>query len=494
MSDDREFDRMLEEEVSGMPPPDEAVREVTPWRRAMGRVVRGIGLTTVTLNFWYLDYLLPAAGAAQLVLGLRALRRENRWLAACWGLSLGNLALFFLDCVWDATILPDLPDALGWTAVLTRLALSFCLWRGIRAVRRAAGQPPKAGAAGALLLFQAAGYALAILAGGEIRLGGLLLVLPVLAVYACILRCLARLPALLDGAGYVVRAAPARLSDRTVCALWTAALAAGVLLAGTLLCRYPMEWALVEAGEQAGLEEIRASLLALGMPEQVLDDLAPGDLAGLEGALSVTVQVSEKPFRDGRLEERTDPDGVIRYQTVYDEKELRLSDIAVELPGGRWQIIHHFLWQADPGLRTTECIKLWPITEERLGGWRSEGVFTGRLLYDWEGRTYAGDYYSIETEHYTSDTVFWGETQSSDLFAVFSLPREGDRCRGYLTYGAELVDEGWLLSSWSNYTHQVKWLNYPAMTAQAFDMSGIWGGFGAFDTAQSAIQFYPGRD
>ena len=54
-----------------------------------------------------------------------------------------------------------------------------------------------------------------------------------------------------------------------------------------------------------------------------------------------------------------------------------------------------------------------------------------------------------------------------------------------------MVEEGWLLSSWSNYTHQVSWLNYPAMTAQEYDMSGMLNGFGAFETSQSAIQFRP---
>ena len=80
------------------------------------------------------------------------------------------------------------------------------------------------------------------------------------------------------------------------------------------------------------------------------------------------------------------------------------------------------------------------------------------------------------------------------ITAVFSLPRRGERCRGYLTYGVETVEEGWLLDSWSNYTHQVKWLNYPAMTAQEYDRSGIWNGFGAFHTAQTAIQFYPASE
>ena len=72
------------------------------------------------------------------------------------------------------------------------------------------------------------------------------------------------------------------------------------------------------------------------MPEQVADDLAPQDLAQMEGALSVTTQVSQHPFHEGRPEyymvgtER-------RYNTVYDVKELRMSNIAVELPGTMWE-------------------------------------------------------------------------------------------------------------------------------------------------------------
>ena len=491
MGDDREFDRMLEEELTALPPTDETARAVTPWRRAMGRVVWGTGLTTLTLDFWYLNYLLPAAGAVLLFLGFRALRRENRWFAACWGLSLFSLAFFFAQRVLDAAVWGRMPLSLAAVAAALGLARTFCLWRGVRAVRRAAGQEDRAGPAAALLAFQAALTALGLLAGGNLQLQGLLFLVPLVGLYLGIMRSLARLPALLDGAGYVVRAAPARLSDWTVWIAWAALLAAGVLAAGAFFCRYPMEWTPVEAGEQAELTEIRDSLLALGMPEQVAADLAPEDLAGLEGALRVVAKVSEEPLNDGRSV-RTVSGNLVRYHTVYDVKELRLSDVAVELPGGRWRVIHHFLWQTEPKLRTTECIRLWPASRDGFDGWRREGGFTGRLLFDWQGATYEGDYCRISTQPYTTSSPFWGESQSTDPVALFSLPWRGERCRGYLTYGVETVEEGWLLDSWINYTHQTGWLNYPAVTAWEYDRSGLRGG--AFGTVRSAIQFYPAEE
>ena len=250
-----------------------------------------------------------------------------------------------------------------------------------------------------------------------------------LGIYLCVLRSLAGLPALLDKAGYVVQAAPIRVADWGLGVAWAALLAAGVLTAGALFCRYPMEWAPVTVERCVDLETLRADLLALGMPEQVLDDLAAEDLTLLEDAVRVTVQVSEEPFNRGR-EVRSVSGSVTHTRTVYDVKELYLSHVAVEMPGGRWRIIHHFFWQEDPGLRTTECIKLWPAANEgNRQAWRLDGAVTGRLLFDWQGATYAGDYYQIGEERYTTTSRFWGESDEAGLFALFSLPRRGEDCR-----------------------------------------------------------------
>lgn len=490
MADNREFDRFIEEELAELPLPDLEAEEITPWRRSMGQILWGIGLTTLTLNFWYLNYLLPAVGVVLLWLGFRTLRRENGWFAVCWVLAMLEAAEFILLRARDATLWAGTPVPFGAALLVLGLVQSFCLWQGIRGVRRKAGQPDRAGAAAALIVFRTLLGALGLLGGGTIQVQGWAYLVFFLGVYICVMRSLSKLPALLDGAGYEVKAAPVRMSDRGVWLAYTVALAACLVLAGLLFSRYPMEWTPRARGEQAGLEQVRENLLELGMPVQVAEDLAPADLAALEGALSVTTQVSEIPFNEGR-EVRSTYGNHTQIRTVYDVKELRLDDIAVELPEGRWRIIHHFLWQEDPGLRTTEAIKLW--STDRLDGWRMDGEITGRLLYDWAGTTYTGDYYRISTETYVSDSIFFGRSQNTDPFALFSLPRRGDACRGYLTYGVETVEEGWILDSWNNYTHQVKWLNYPAMTAQEYDMSGTWNGFGAFHTSQTAIQFNPWR-
>ena len=60
MSQWDDFDCTLATSLSQLPPPDEGMDAVTPWRRAMNQIVSGLCLTCFTLNFLGLQYLLPA--------------------------------------------------------------------------------------------------------------------------------------------------------------------------------------------------------------------------------------------------------------------------------------------------------------------------------------------------------------------------------------------------------------------------------------------------
>lgn len=63
--------------------PDKVAAAVTPWKRAMGRVLAGTALTALGTNLWGLNYLLPGIGLVLMLLGFRLLRREE--IKACRG-------------------------------------------------------------------------------------------------------------------------------------------------------------------------------------------------------------------------------------------------------------------------------------------------------------------------------------------------------------------------------------------------------------------------
>ena len=494
---DADFEAMLARSVPDVPP-EEIVAEVTPWRRAMNRILFGMALCAITLNFLCLNYILPAVGTVLLLLGFRTLRRENRWLGGCFAVTVIRAVYFFATLVLNTTILqsavftPAVTTALTAVNAVLLLALYFCFWRGLLAVQKNAGLPAQTGGALALIVW----YAL-ICVLAAVQYGGWVVPIAMLIGYGFILRSLCRLSGALDEAGYAIAPGPVRVTDRCLVLVIAAVLGIGCTLGYLFGGSYPMDWQPVDASTQAQTETIRQQLLGLGFPEDVLNDLAPEDIAACDGALRIVTEAEDCPVNDGRnvLWEAYNEKNERYYvqDTVYDVKELRLTGVAVQLPGEQetWMVFHHFLWTADPGFCGTEAIQIRPAYRSIPEGWAAAGDATGRVLYDRGGQTFAAPYASLGARTFTANTVLWGEQTNTDLFAAFSLPRHGEHCRGYVAYSTAGAQSGYLLSSWCNYTHQQSLLQYPAVTAKEKRMTSAFGNTGAFYTVQHALQFFP---
>lgn len=490
---DDAFEALLAQSVDELPP-EEIVADVTPWRRAMERVLFGLALCMVTLNFWCLNYLLPAIGTVLLLLGFRALRRENPWLHGCFVCAVLRAACVFPPLILNTTILPGdaFRSAAAVVSAALMLALLLCFWQGLRAVQRKAGLPAQGGGAGALLVWYVLMCVLA-----AVHYTGLLVPIAMLVGYVCILRSLFRLSRALDEAGYAIAPQPVRVTDRCIALVLAAALGIGCTLGYLFGGSYRMDWQPADASEQTQTAAIRQQLLDLGFPEAVLNDLTPEDIAACDGALRVVAVTEDHPFNDGRTVSYKESDGeggvVSVLDTVYDVRELRLTSVGVQLPGAQetWRVYHHFLWTTDPGFCGTEVLQIWPADENMQDGWRFAGDVTGRVLYDRGGQTFAAPYASLGARTFTANTVLWGEQTNTDLFAAFSLPRHGEHCRGYVAYSTTEARDGYILSSGVYYTHQQSWLQYPVVTAMEKRLTTTWGDSGVFRTVQDALQFFP---
>ena len=490
---DDAFEALLAQSVDELPP-EEIVADVTPWRRAMERVLFGLALCMVTLNFWCLNYLLPAIGTVLLLLGFRALRRENPWLRGCFVCAVLRTACVFPSLILNTTILPGdaCRSAAAAVSAALMLTLLLCFWQGLRAVRRKTGLPAQGGGAGALLAWYVLMCVLA-----AVHYTGLLVPIAMLVGYVCILRSLSRLSRALDEAGYAITPQPVRVTDRCIALVLAAALGIGCTLGYLFGGSYRMDWQPADTSEQTQTAAIRQQLLDLGFPEAVLNDLTPEDIAACDGALRVVVETEDYPVNDGRnvLWEAYNEKHERYYvqDTVYDVKELRLTGVAVQLPGERetWMVFHHFLWTADPGFYGTEAIQIRPAYRSIPEGWSAAGDVTGRVLYDRDGQTFAAPYASLGAQTFTANTVLWGEQTNTDLFAAFSLPRHAEHARGYVAYSTTEALNGYIFSSGEYYVHQQTWLQYPAVTAMEKCLTAAWGDTGAFRTVQDALQFYP---
>ena len=500
MSDDLRFDQLLREDASVLPP---AMAEVNPWREAMWLVLWGMGLTTITFNFLYLDMILPALGGILLVLGFRTLRQENRALQWCWRLSIAIASV--RSASFALAALPvDVKNVPAYAVMAMTFALYCCLWRGMVGVSRAAGaEKPAAPAAGALVIFYAVICVLAFL-----ELSGWLAVLPVLIAYIVILRNLVKLARSLADTGYAIHAAPVRLPSTAVLWGYLGLTLAAVLLAMFLGQRYPMNWQVRDDAPQD--ETIRAELLDLGFPEQVLDDLTAEEAAHMSGAVKVYAETEPLYERDIYREVTTSvwnndppprweyssaekqPDGSYRYTyRVYDVYENAVTHVVVlvEEAGRQRAVVLHYAAIDRPfGDCLAEGMEIWPVWQGNEESWSPGGWYSGRLLCEKDGQSYAADFYSVESGSYETTNIF-GTTQNTGMIAEWSRMDHSGNVRAYLLYDAEmLTPELPSLYSWCNYVRQTKPV-YPFR--DALTLWHEWNTNGCYEKWQTSIQIWP---
>ena len=445
MSDreNRAFDELIEQALSEAPP-EEVVRDVTPWRHTMSQVLWGLGLTGITVQFLGLNYILPAIGCL-LLCGFRTLRRENGYFRACFVIAALQTAVTYAVLCINTTVyaysdtIQAVYSALTVPNIVLQMAQPLLLWAGIRAVQARAGLEKHAGSAMALFAWRAL-IVWGALAGAS-NLGWIAGIF-MLVMYGLIIYSLARLSSELDEAGYAVRAAASRVSNRTVVMAILAVCAVLAVCGYAFLNKYPMDWEPAEDGRGPGVEDVVGQLTELGFPADVLADMSDSDILACEGAQEVIVQ------RDGGV----------------DWNNLYVCHVLVRLPDDDWQLVQHFAWRESPGFYGTEAIQLWPAWHLDAG-WAQESGVTGQVLYDRDGETYVSDYHSV-SEEYHNGLV--------GVYLSFAFPNSGENQRGYITYRTKNVDERWLFDSWFNYARKESLLIYPNMEVIYGLRNGLW--------------------
>lgn len=468
--DDAQLEAALTADL-GADVPDDVVTRVNPWGFALREVLLGMALCTFTLNVWCLNYILPFLGMVLTMLGFRTLRRGNRWLGRCFALAAARLTIKSLTLVVDATILFE--TALPWwskyvliaTDQLILFTLLYCLWHGLRDAQREAGLPPDAQGIEVLAIW----YVL-LLVLVALPLDGWIVFIVLTVLYILTLRSLFRLSDELAEAGYLLQATPVRISDRTLALLLSAAVLVACALGALFESRYAMDWQEVSAKEHTQVQEERAKLIALGFPEEVLGDLTAEDIARCGDAVQVIADTTYSYL-----------DGAKLYITGVG---VRLDDDAE-----RWVIIRHFRWADDATFCGTETLRIRSDKELMPLERCLEYGPSGRVLYDKDGHTYASGYEHLALTTY-SYTDFFGEKQTQcDILGAFSLPRQGESCRGYVAYSvSRLQGEYRAISSWLEYGHQVSLLQYPMQTAYARQRAGTLHSSRAFATMQDFFE------
>lgn len=449
------------------------------WKQTYEKILVGMCLFGITLNFLFLNQILPFLGTLLLFTGFRKLRLENCWLKAGYAGAALKAVITIVTIVLGSVLKREkIYASYAWEGIafcggILPVVLMICFFLGMCEELEKREEKIK----NEVLLHIIIWYAVVtVLAIQEYE--GWILGLVIVAAYIGILVELKHIAENLEQAGYVLEEHPVRISDSR-CAAGAAILTAACLFIGyTCFGAYHMEWKTANETQDPACEETKAHLLSLGFPKEILKDLKEEDILACKNARQVLLNQSDDLLRDGN-------------------ERLQLDGVAVELEQeGQWKVIHHFLWNGNPGFRGTEAVQINPAYQELNGGWTAQGELTGQVLYDKDGTSYTAEYASLQNEAYDTNQnfPFYGSQQNASIFAEFSMPHRGENCRGYVAYKIKAKESGWWIDSWFNYTHQKTILQYPVISAAQNRKQGGWLNERVFSTVQDALQVLPERE
>ncbi|MFQ6841208.1 MAG: hypothetical protein ACLRSJ_04920 [Agathobaculum sp.] len=420
------LDEMIEQGLGEIVPGEGVVEEVNPWREPIGRIAAGMALTGITLNFLYLQYLLPTLGAALQYLGFRTLRRSGPAFRIAWGLSL-------VELVWHAVwlMLSASPwrlegvtaYTLGLAGMAVQIARLLLLRAGLRDVCRRAEVEPKGDPLRAAVIWQ---VLIAVLAFSPLAQSWLAAI-PMIIAFVLIIQSLERVGGSLGGAGYCFVDAPVRVSSGVMKWGYLLGCFALVLLTSAVVNHPRLDAQPVPAQGEA---ETRQALAELGLPEEVLADLSDEHVRALEGALRVDVQQEMMSFYSSTTTETQKADA--------DANRLCSYIIYIELPDSRMAVLNYFDWQQGGAYWGDAVMLGWQDTYEYL-----TGQIGGALLYEKNGQAYTAPIPRLNNGVVTTTDWFSGIQSYPRITGTVSYPFGAQNQRGYVLYILQLRDLGY---------------------------------------------------
>ncbi len=450
---------------------ESVVKDVTPWTEAIKKIFIGMILRNIKLEFLMLDEILPSIGIVLLIMGLSSLKKENKWFNACYVLSLAELVFHIISLGIKATIYNNtVMNSAPWTIfsffiVAIMFASLFCLWKAICQVQKKAGLQPHCKALIVLMFWSALIVFLSFYKTVS-WLTGLVLLISYIAIVVCFVKTTKEI----GMAGYVITPAPVNRTRALLPVLLSLFMLATPVFAYSLYGEYNMNWTeITEKKDTSEIKDIQEKLLDLGFPQDVLKDLSDNDVLACKDAVQIIAETGERT-NEGLFNSN--------------DAKLMLSNVAVELSDGNWEIIQHFRWEGNRVFYGTELLSLWPAYYKDYSARNSD--FRGNLLCEINGKSFEADYVALTEETYVSNSVFFGRQEESKIFGEFSLPINGKNCRGYIAYGIDIYNSGRILNIVTDYRYP-NYPCFPVLTAKEYGKSGAWESNPPFNLRQKQL-------
>ncbi len=458
--------------------PINVAENVTPWKKAMQNLLVGFGISAASISYFPLDFILSAVGSVLLFFGFRSLRKENRSFAFGYGISILFLIYTFAIYVFEAcAVFGEFSETtaaaiIKYCFIFLRLAELIAIVKGVGSVQKKAGLEGKN--KGWKLVFW---YGLMCLFA-LFNYTGIFVYVLIIAYIVMIVR-LYKFSSALDDAGFTICPAKVRIGNKTFSIAVSVLLIISIIAANVFFGSYPMNFNIRTDENVKSVASVKTKLASLGFPKDVLDDLSNEEILDCKNAKEVHFEKSSEPISDGltfKNGKEIKSVDAIEFTTVVILVSGNTIDRETYKPNKddgyeqqEWKIIHYFRLLPTKKSSKTECIEIMPAYIY-YNTWRKAKDAAGKLFFEKDGKSYVGNYYSIGKGFKRQDAFsnLFGETQSENIYADFSVPKDSENFRGYLSYSVWGNIGELMIDSYVTFYSCYSFPTYPATTAKEY--------------------------
>lgn len=442
----------LAEELQGR-----EVEPTNPWRDPISLVAWGFLMTSFTLNFLLLQYILPTIGVALLYLGFRTIRKGNRWFYVAWILSGMKLFWQLVQLLLYATPIHTLDNnnmVLGTITVIWQLILLLVFRRATRTMLFKEGVEPDRDPSLGLIVWT---ILITICAFSSLANSWIVFV-PFIIFYLAMIHSLYKIGDDMSAVSHAFVEAPVRVDAKV--GAWGYLLTCFVLV---MLCNFFANHTPPVASEQAAITDsiTRSKLLGLGFPKDIMSDISDDDIALLSDAIHV--QYTSEVMNYGQRADGSQKNKTANSADLPGDN-LQTTTIYIERPDNFLYVIISFIWK--------EGNAYW---QDGFTVWGEDDfeVLDGVLLFHKNGTDYMTPIPRLKYEAVTTKGLF-SSTASRQLSGAVSYPFHADNQRGYLFYRILLSPERYYGGNCFNYMHNTSPFHFPYKKTENRIQSGIF--------------------
>jgi len=421
-------------------------KDNNPWLAPINFITLGLFFTLLSIDFLYLQYILPPIGALFLYLGFRTLRKCNVGFRIAWMIVTVQLFFQLVQLVTMAspvyTVYQNISNS-SMASIIYQIVILLVLRYAIRDIFQKNKITPLQDPIilGIIWIVVNAVCEYLQIKGNNFLFAFLMVFL------LKILFALNKVGVALDDVTDLFVKAPVILSNKALVKLY---LIGGFVL--VLGCCIAFNHIILDSSKQITItdSDTRTKLIELGFPKEVMKDITDKDIDLLNEAIKVNVSSETLSFKPDSLTLLLGNIGK-NTNTTIEKCNMKASTVYIELPNNLIYVIVHFNWM-NQKVNWQDGFTIWGADKIDL--------LNGVLLYWKSQKEYTAPIPRLKCETAKLNS-FFGEMESKQISGAVSYPFHSENQRGYIFYKYQLDEKNLYGRNCLNYIHYTQPFRFP---------------------------------